>query len=65
MKFMFFWLKDYLDIDVFFDEIFDVLIDFGFEVEGVVNFVECLFEFIIVKVNVVEKYLDVDKLKVC
>lgn len=65
MKFIFFWLKKYLEIDVLVVEIVDILIDLGLEVEDIVNLFDCFGLFILVKVMYVEQYFDVDCLWVC
>lgn len=64
MKFIFSWFKQYFEISVMFDQIVEVLICIGFEVEGVENFGEKFVVFKIVKILFVECYLQVDKLQV-
>ena len=65
MKFSISWLKTYLDYDENIDVLIDYLNDLGLEVEGVDDPTKMYSNFIVGKIDHVEKHPNADKLKVC
>ncbi len=65
MKFTLNWLKEHLDTDASLDDIIEMMVSVGLEVEDVENPEERLAAFTIGEVLHAEKHPDADKLKVC
>ena len=65
MKFTLSWLKDYLASDASLDQILDIMLQAGLEVEHVHNPADDLAAFTVCKVRTAEPHPDADKLRVC
>ncbi|MDJ0919801.1 MAG: phenylalanine--tRNA ligase subunit beta [Henriciella sp.] len=65
MKFSLSWLKDYLATSADLDEILELMLKAGLEVEHVENPAEKLAAFSVCKVKTAEPHPDADKLRVC
>ncbi len=65
MKFSLSWLKDYLASDASLDQILDIMLQAGLEVEHVHNPADDLAAFTVCKVRTAEPHPDADKLRVC
>lgn len=65
MKFSLAWLKDYLATEASLDQILDVMLQAGLEVEAVHNPADDLAAFTVCKVRTAEPHPDADKLRVC